>query len=131
MPEHVHILIWPRKPDYDISNILKSIKLSVAKQAVSFVRSESPGFLKHNTDRQPSGRVCYRFWQRGGGYDRNLFETEAIHQQIDYIHQNPVRRNLCERAEDWHWSSAADHARIRTGPLSVQLESLPPIVELT
>jgi putative transposase len=26
---------------------------------------------------------------------------------IDYIHLNPVRRGLVERASDWKWSSAA------------------------
>ena len=26
---------------------------------------------------------------------------------IDYIHANPVRRGLVERASDWEWSSAA------------------------
>jgi hypothetical protein len=25
---------------------------------------------------------------------------------VDYIHQNPVRRGLVERAADWTWSSA-------------------------
>ena len=129
MPEHFHMLIWPRQPGYDISVILKSIKLSMAKKAVSFVRREAPAFLKRMTDRQPSGRLCYRFWQRGGGYDRNLNEPKAIHHHIDYIHNNPVRRGLCERAEDWPWSSAADYAGIRKGPLPLQLESLPPLVE--
>jgi putative transposase len=131
MPEHFHMLIWFRQPGYDVSDILKSIKLSVAKQAVSFVRREAPAFLKRMTDRQPNGRLCYRFWQRGGGYDRNLSESKAIYQQIDYIHNNPVRRGLCERAEDWLWSSAADYVGIRKGPLPLQLESLPPLVEFS
>jgi putative transposase len=25
---------------------------------------------------------------------------------IDYVHQNPARRGLVERAADWRWSSA-------------------------
>ena len=28
-------------------------------------------------------------------------------EMIDYIHLNPVRRGLVERAELWKWSSAA------------------------
>ena len=28
------------------------------------------------------------------------------HPAIDYIHENPVRRNMCRRAIDWKWSSA-------------------------
>ena len=29
---------------------------------------------------------------------------------IEYLHMNPVRRGLVERASDWRWSSAAWYA---------------------
>ena len=29
-------------------------------------------------DRQPNGKVHFRFWQRGGGYDRNVFDYLAL-----------------------------------------------------
>jgi hypothetical protein len=45
--------------------------------------------------------------------------------EIDYLHANPVRRGLCERPEEWFWSSAASYAGIRQGPLSLDRESLP------
>ncbi len=67
----------------------------------------------------------YRFWQRGGGYDRNLTEPHTISAEIDYLHMNPARRGLCERAVDWHWSSAADYLAVRQGPLVLHPESLP------
>src|SRR5947209_6113636 len=65
MPEHAHLLLWPTVPAYDIGDILNSIKQSVAKRAVAFVRRESPAFLARMEDRQPSGDTHYRFWQRG------------------------------------------------------------------
>jgi hypothetical protein len=48
------------------------------------------------------------FWQRGGGYDRNLTEPRTIWAEIASIHANPVRRGLCESATDWPWSSARE-----------------------
>lgn len=129
MPEHFHMLIWPREVDYDVSDILYSIKQSVVQRALNFVRRNAPTFLERMKDRQPNGRTCYRFWQRGGGYDRNFSETKAICQEIDYIHNNPVRRGLCEHPEGWFWSSAADYAGIRKRPLPLQLESLPLRIE--
>ena len=48
----------------------------------------------------------YRFWQDGGGYDRNYVTPVEIRKQIDYIHNNPVRRGLVENAVDYRWSSA-------------------------
>ena len=79
-------------------------------------------------DRQPNGDVHYRFWQRGGGYDRNVNEPATVFAQIDYMHNNPLRRGLCDKPEDWLWSGAADYARVRAGPLRLDRESLPVFV---
>ena len=125
MPEHAHLLLRPIEAAYDISDILSSIKQSVAKQAVIYVRREAPAFLRWMEDRQPSGKIHYCFWQRGGGYDRNIVEPKTALQQIEYIHNNPVRRGLSAKPEDWIWSSAADYLGIRTGPLRIDRLSLP------
>jgi putative transposase len=58
------------------------------------------------TVRERPGKTCFRFWQEGAGYDRNLTSPSAIEASLDYIHSNPVKRRLCERAIDWKWSSA-------------------------
>jgi len=47
----------------------------------------------------------YSLWQ----HDSDVFSTvsESIFmQKVNYIHQNPVRAQLVERAEDYRWSSA-------------------------
>jgi putative transposase len=106
MPEHVHLLVWPTEPVYDVSDFLTSVKRSVVLRALPFVRREAPAFLARMEDRQPSGLTHYRFWQRGGGYDRNVVEYATLYGLIDHIHANPVRRGLCERPEDWFWASA-------------------------
>ena len=61
-----------------------------------------------------------RFWQPGGGYDRNITSTEALRAVIDYIHANPVRRGLVARAEDWEWSSARWYAGLR--PVKLEMD---------
>jgi putative transposase len=125
MPEHLHLLIWPKNPAYDISKVLATIKLSVTRKAFAWVRETAPHFLPRMEDRQPNGEIHYRFWQRGGGYDRNSFEPSTIFRQIDYIHENPLRRELCSSSTEWYWSSAALYAGLRDGPISVDRESLP------
>jgi putative transposase len=77
-------------------------------------------------DRQPSGAVSHRFWQRGGGYDRNLRSDRDIYEKIRYVHLNPVRRGLAKDAGDWPWSSARTHETGKPEPISLNLESLPP-----
>ena len=56
--------------------------------------------------RERPGKMSFRFWQKGPGYDRNLNNPKTLLAAIDYLHLNPVRRGLCDRAVDWPWSSA-------------------------
>jgi len=127
MPEHCDILIFPRRPTYSISRILEAIKLPVTRRAKCYLEHTAPGALRTMRDEQPNGKVAYRFWQRGGGHDRNLYEPIAIHAEIEYHHNNPVRRELVARAEDWYWSSAASYAGARDVPLVPDSASIPPL----
>jgi len=129
MPEHCHILIFPRLPKYDISRILQRIKIPVTRKAKAFLEKNAPAYLSLMRDQQPTGKVIYRFWQRGGGYDRNFNEPESIYAEIDYLHNNPVRRGLVARAEDWPWSSAAWYEGRRDVPLIPDVDSLPRITQ--
>jgi putative transposase len=131
MPEHAHVLVYPTREVYIISEFLNSVKQSVAKRALVWIREHAPAFLEKMADRQPNGKVHYRFWQRGGGYDRNLYEPAAIYQQIDYYHDNPVKRGLCQQPEEWPWSSAREHINRGSGPLSLDLEFLPSLTVTT
>lgn len=81
------------------------------------VRRHAPEFLARMEDRQPNGDLHHPFWQRGGGDDRTVLEPATATEQIDSIPNNPVRRGLCVKPEDWCWSSAADDSNLRTGPL--------------
>jgi putative transposase len=105
MPEHVHLIVFPQQERYDISTILNAIKQPVARTAVRYLSVHAPAWLPKITV-QRGRRQERRFWQAGGGFDRNVFEPETLFAMIDYIHANPVRRGLVERAEDWKWSSA-------------------------
>jgi len=125
MPEHVHLLLWPTRDNYSISEILKSLKQSVSRKAILFLRHSAPRYLGRLEDRQPNGTVSHRFWQRGGGYDRNLTEATTVWATIDYLHANPVRRGLCERPIDWEWSSAREYNAPGSGRLTIDQESLP------
>lgn len=111
MPEHVHLVIYPRQPAYDIRQILKAIKEPVGRQALAYLKETAPEWLPRITVRR-GRRVERRFWQAGGGYDRNLWEADALLAAIEYIHANPVRRGLVTQAALWRWSSASwwEHA---------------------
>jgi putative transposase len=125
MPEHVHLLLWPNRSESTLAATLTSIKVPVTRRAESHARLHAPHLLTSMQDHQPNGKLFLRFWQRGGGYDRHLVKPETIHNTIEYIHRNPVRRELVEQAEDWRWSSAAFYAGREDVPLRPDVESIP------
>ena len=104
MPDHVHLLILPGD-GVRISAILSAAKVPVARRAVPWVRKHAPAFLPRMTDAQPNGRSTHRFWQRGGGHDRNIRTAREAHEELVYIHLNPVRSGLVTEPGAWRWSS--------------------------
>jgi putative transposase len=114
MPEHAHVLVFPLNEIYDVSNILQSIKQSVSRRATNYLRQHAQDWLDRLKVVWPDGRMEHRFWQQGGGYDRNIFTPEAVWASIDYLHNNPVHRKLAALATDWPWSSANWYAGRRT-----------------
>jgi putative transposase len=124
MPEHVHLVVLPLG-ETKISQILTTIKQSTSKRALLWLRNNAPEFLDKLRDTQPNGTSSHRFWQRGGGYDRNLRSVRDIHEKIAYVHANPVRRGLVERAADWRWSSATAWLHGSDDPLTIDRECVP------
>jgi len=107
MPEHVHLLVWPREPAYKTEKILADTKRPVGQEAIAWLAKNCPAFLQRLTVRNRN-RTYRRFWQAGPGQDRNVYDVATAYQIIEYIHNNPVQRGLVALLDDWPWSSAAE-----------------------
>ncbi len=127
MPEHVHILVAPREPGVEVGRFIGSIKEKTARRAVSWLETNAPSWIRRITVWE-GNRERRRFWQPGGGYDRNVRNETALVSMIEYIHANPVRRGLVRSPEDWEWSSAGWYAGGRDVPLAMD-ETLPFLTE--
>jgi REP element-mobilizing transposase RayT len=46
-----------------------------------------------------------RFWQREP-FDRYVRNKRHFRNALAYIEANPVKAGLCDKPEDWPWSSA-------------------------
>lgn len=110
MPNHVHILIWPTTVTYNIAEILQHIKGKASKSYRDIVINTNPESFEAFCVTK-NGEKIFRIWQTGGGFDRNLWNSEPIHHSIKYIEGNPVRAGLVESHEEWKWSSA--RARVK------------------
>jgi putative transposase len=109
MPEHVHLLVQPKQDGSSVSSLLNAVKRPFSFRIKKLLTDLNSPLLAKLTIQQRPGITTFRFWQEGPGYDRNLTSPKAILSAIDYIHNNPVRRGLCQRAVDWKWSSACHY----------------------
>jgi putative transposase len=101
MPEHAHLLVLPRLPEFPIKIVLINLKKPFAKEVLRRWRDLDAPILERLSD----ANGCTRFWLKGGGYDRNVRSMEEYHEKIRYIEENPVRRGLVNNMDEWKWSS--------------------------
>jgi putative transposase len=127
MPEHVHLIIYPTTPSPSISYYLARIKQPFSKQIKNVLAERNSRLLSKLTVLERPGKTCFRFWQEGPGFDRNLFSPQAISTSLEYIHNNPVKRGLCRCAVAWKWSSARYYLE---APSHIQHPDLPIIYSL-
>jgi putative transposase len=106
MPDHVHLLVFPTSLEPDMGTFLSDIKQPFSSSIRQLLEASESLLLEKLMVRERPGKMVFRFWQEGPGCDRNLFRPESILASINYIHKNPVERNLCSLAIDWRWSSA-------------------------
>ena len=105
MPEHVHLLVVPSITSGKIQSLLSALKRPYSFRIKTLLVAARSPLLKKLTVMERPGKMAFRFWQEGPGYDRNLNTIEAIEASIEYIHLNPVRRGLVLEASAWRWSS--------------------------
>jgi len=84
MPDHIHVLLTP--------------KTSLEK-AVQFIK----GGFSYRAKKELGSNM--EVWQKGFS-DHRIRDASDYQLHRVYIHQNPVRKNLCERAEMYPYSSA-------------------------
>lgn len=101
MPEHVHIILRPTEHD-PLDRVLEFLKKAVARRIIARWHELNAPIVKKIE--RPDGSP--RFWQKGGGFDRNIRHEGEFAREVRYIHRNPVERELVAAPRDWAWSSA-------------------------
>ena len=111
MPEHVHVLVLPQQLGSDkvipISQILHDLKGfsgHFGKEALRVVWRGNHSLGTGPLDAWATGSGPKRFW-KPRGYDFNVVDERKLPEKLNYIHDNPVRRELIELPEQWRWSS--------------------------
>lgn len=98
MPDHVHLIV-----NFDGDNRLTPFMKGMKQASSSRLRRVLCAVAPDYASTFPAGAP---FWQ-AKYYDFNLISEDKAREKLDYLHANPVRAGLVERAVDWQWSSAA------------------------
>ena len=87
MPNHVHVLMKQFRGSL-LGDIVRRWKGVTAREANALLGRRGP------------------FWMREY-HDRRIRNEKHMERAREYIRNNPVKAGLCERPEDWPWSSAS------------------------
>lgn len=102
MSNHLH-LIWQMKAGHEPENVQRDFLKFTAQQIKKDLKKHHPQVLEYfrvdAKDRQ------YQFWERNP-LSVEIWSEKVLLQKLKYIHDNPVRADLCRRPEEYKYSSA-------------------------
>jgi putative transposase len=84
MPDHIHVILTP---------------LTSLEKAVQFIK----GGFSYRARKELGSNM--EVWQKGFS-DHRIRDAEDYLRHVAYVHENPVRKHLCELTEDFPYSSA-------------------------
>jgi putative transposase len=103
MIDHMHLLTSRPSTTSDVLRVLKGL---TARRIIDHLKAgsyfDSLAKLQHQ---EQDRNYRYSLWQT----EKNvlpIFSEGMFMEKLNYIHQNPVRAGLVERATDYRWSSA-------------------------
>jgi putative transposase len=97
MPDHVHALLWLPEPA-EFPRLLHGWKRMSSFTIRRWYDQHAPHYF---AGFGPGDR----FWQPKS-YTFHVYTERKLRQKLSYMHLNPVRAGLVQKAEDWLWSSA-------------------------
>jgi len=120
MPDHWHFLLVTHESE--ISNILRDMKSMISRKTIDLWKASGQGremlkpFLRRDAEKRAH---TYSLWQ-SGNWKAVIEECRSMERRLNYMHMNPVEKELVERAVDWPLSSARWYAHRE--PVGVEID---------
>ncbi len=117
MDNHFHMII----SNENISKIMQSAKTYSAKEIITTLKKDGNEIkLKKFRESKPEYKTTskHQVWQESF-HPQEIISYDMLKQKIEYIHQNPVRRNFVSNPSDWKYSSAIDYYTDKNGLLDI------------
>ena len=127
MSNHVHMIVqWE---DAKLSDLIRDFKKFVARAILDKIQNEPESRREWMLERfalaaqSTTRNKLYQFWQ-SGNHCEEIYTDKFMWSKLDYIHLNPVRSGIVDKASQYIYSSASNYIN-GSGLLQIQKASNP------
>ena len=106
MTNHLHNIVQAKK-GYKLSTIVQSYKRQTTKEIKKLIANDSRKYIKglintsfYKKDNN-SLKICKEY-----NYPEVIITEKFFRQKLNYIHNNPVKKEYVNNPQDWKYSSA-------------------------
>ena len=132
MSNHIHLIVQSK--DGKLSDLIRDFKKFTSKNIVEAIQAEPESRREWMLDlfqkatESHSRNKNYQFWQHGN-HAEEIYTLPFMWDKLNYIHLNPIRAGLVEKAQHYIYSSASNYLTGK-GLLQVELADNP-IIDVT
>ena len=112
MSNHIHLIIQSK--DSKLSDLIRDFKKFTAKTILEKIQTEPESRREWMLERfqkateTHSRNKNYQFWKYGN-HPEEIYTNKFMWSKLDYIHLNPVRAGIVEKASHYIYSSASNY----------------------
>ena len=127
MSNHIHLIV--QSSDGKLSDLIRDFKKFIATKILEKIQIEPESRREWMLERfklateSHSRNKNYQFWQYGN-HPEEIYTNKFMWSKLDYIHLNPVRAGIVEKASQYIYSSASNYVN-DTGLLKINKADSP------
>ena len=127
MSNHIHIIV--QSSNGELSDLLRDFKKFTATKILEKINTEPESRREWMLERfnlatqSHSRNKNYQFWQYGN-HPEEIYSNKFMWSKLDYIHLNPVRAGIVEKASHYVYSSASNYVS-DSGLLNIEKANYP------
>ena len=127
MSNHIHMIV--QSNEGNLSDLIRDFKKFTDKTILDKIQNEPESRREWMLERfklateSHSRNKNYQFWQYGN-HPEEIYSNKFMWSKLDYVHLNPVRAGIVEKASQYIYSSASNYVN-DTGLLYIEKADIP------
>ncbi len=111
LPDHLHCIWSLPRGDSDFSTRWRQVKSLFTRSYLAAGGNDAEGSISRESKDE------HALWQRRF-FEHTIRDEDDLKRCTDYIHINPVKHGLVEKATDWPWSSFHRYVQMQEYPVN-------------